>query len=149
MTDLVQIDSFTAQLGDREYQIKTAGFIRSKPWKRRLIDEVQPIFEEIGKAEKLKFDAPADLLKIIPVMETLFLDSIDKFWDLLRDYAPELEEDKEYIEAHATDKQILAAFQGAVKLADPFGVVGLMMRQVGLKMTGTSSNLQSASGDSG
>ena len=133
----IEIETFEARLGERDYTIKTAGFIRSKPWKQKLIEEIKPLFEQIAGVQALKFNNPGDLLKLIPVMETIFLNSIEKVYELLLEYSPELEADREYIEAHATDKQILVAFQGAVKLADPFGVIAVILRQYGLQMSGT------------
>jgi hypothetical protein len=129
---MIEIESTTVMLGEREYTIQQAGFLRSKPWKKRLIDEVQPIFGQIGEISNFKIDTPADLLKLIPLMETLFLDGIETVFDLLIAYSAELEANKDAIANSATDKQILAAFQEVVKLADPFGVVPLMIRRIGL-----------------
>ena len=135
---MIEVETMTVKLGEREYTVQQAGFLRSKPWKKRLLTEIKPLFDEIGGLQGMEFQTPADLLKLMAVMESIFLDGIDSVFELLLAYAPALEEDRAYIEAHATDKQILFAFQGAVKLADPFGVVALMSRRYGLSATGTS-----------
>lgn len=132
MSAIVEIESISVRLGERDFEVKTAGFARSKPWKKRLIDDVKPLFEEIGLAADFKIDEPGDLLRLIPLLEILFLDGIETIFDLLIAYSPALEAEREYIEAHSTDKQILAAFQGVLKLADPFGVVQMMGRRIGL-----------------
>jgi hypothetical protein len=129
---MIEIESTIVKLGETEYTINQAGFLRAKPWKKRLIEEVQPIFGQIGEIQNFAIDTPGDLLKLIPLMETLFLDGIETVFELLIAYSAELEAARADIEAHATDKQILAAFQEVIKLADPFGVIPLMVRRIGL-----------------
>lgn len=133
----VEIETLEVQLGEKEYTIKTAGFKISRPWKKRLLTEVKPIMEQVSGLRDFKFETPADLLQLFVVAEDVFCDSFDTLFDMLCDYSADLAADREYLEAHATDKQIWSAFQGVVVLADPFGVVRLMMRQFGLVMSGT------------
>jgi hypothetical protein len=140
------IESATLLLGEREFVIPTAGFIRSKPWKKRLFEEIKPLFEKIGAAPDIVIDSAADLLKLVPLAEELFTDGLDLVFDMLISYSPLLEAEREYIENYATDKQILAAFQEVVILADPFGVVATMTRRLGRTATMTSSNSHAAIG---
>ncbi len=135
---MIEIESTVVKLGEREYTIQQAGFLRSKPWKKRLLDEIKPLFEQVGGLGDLRFETPADLLQLIPIAEDLFIDGIEIILDLVVAYSPELEADRQYLEAHATDKQIFSAFQEVVKLADFFGVVNQLNRKIGLKTTGTS-----------
>lgn len=134
---MIEIESTTFRLGNREYTVQTAGFIRSKPWKKRLVEEIKPLFERLHDAPNMEFDTAADLFKLFPLVEDLFIDGLETVFDLLIAYSPALEADKEYIEAHATDKQILRAFQEVVVLADPFGMVNQLNRKIGLAQTGT------------
>lgn len=144
---MVEIESIAVKLGEREYAIRQASFIRSRPWKKRLLDEIRPLFERINGAGNIEFNSPSDLVQLLPLAEDLFVAGIETIFDLLLAYAVELEVDREYIEAHATDKQILVAFQGVVKLADFLGVTGQLNRQLGRGLTGTLSNSPSASGE--
>jgi len=134
---MIEIESTVVKLGEREYTIQQAGFLRSKPWKKRLLDEIKLLFEQVGGLGDLRFETSADLLQLIPIAEDLFIDGIDIIFDLVVAYSPELEAEREYIEAHATDKQIFSAFQEVVKLADFFGVVNQLNRKIGLKTIGT------------
>lgn len=134
---MIEIESVTVKLGAKEYTIQQAGFLRSKPWKQRLFEEIKPLFERLSGASDIKFDSASDLFQLLPLAEDLFVSGIETIYDLLVAYSPDLEADREYIEAHATDKQILAAFQEVVKLSDPFGVVSQLNRRIGLKATGT------------
>lgn len=137
---MVEIESTTVRLGEREYTIQTAGFVRSRPWKKRLLEEIKPLFERLNGASEMQFNTAADLFKLFPLVEDLFINGLETVFDLLIAYAPDLEADKEYIEAHATDKQILAAFQEVVKLTDPFGFATQLNRRIGRAPTGTSSS---------
>jgi hypothetical protein len=135
---MVEIETICVRLGEREYTIAQAGFARARPWKQRLFAEVKPLFERLNGAGEMAINSPSDLLQLIPVAEDLFVEGLDTIFDLLLTYAPALGEDRAYIEEHATDKQILTAFQEVVVLADPFGVVAQMNRTLGRRTNGTS-----------
>lgn len=143
---MIEIETATIRLGERDFTIQTAGFLRSRPWKKRLLEEIKPLFEQIGAAKDMQFNSPADLLELLPLGESLLIEGVDKVFELLIAYSPELEAARPYIEAHSTDKQILAAFQEVVKLADPFGMIHQFNRRIGREMTGMLSNSQSANG---
>lgn len=136
----------TLVLGAREFEVQTAGFKRARPWKKRLFEEVKPLFERVGGASSVDITTPADLFKLLPLAEELFTDGIDLVCDMLITYSPVLEAEREYIEEYATDKQILAAFQEVAALADPFGLIPLLTRRIGRATIGTSSNSPSANG---
>lgn len=134
---MVEIESTTVRLGERDFEIQTASFIRSKPWKKRLLEDIKPLFERLSGAGEIQFNSAADLFQLVPLVEDLFVDGLETVFELLIAYSPALEAERDYIEAHATDKQILNAFQEAVKLADPFGMVNQLNRKIGRGLTGT------------
>jgi len=134
---MVEIQTITVQLGDREYLIQQAGFLRAKPWKKRLLEEMKPLFGEISEAQNIEFNTPADLVKLMPLAEKLFIEALDLIFELLITYSPVLEEERVYIEQYATDAQIFAAFQEVVKLADFFGLTVQLSRQLGRVKIGT------------
>lgn len=145
---MAEIQRVTVSLGEREFEVQTAGFKRAKPWKARLFADVKPLFEKVGASTNIEFATPTDLLKLLPLAEELFVDGLDLVCDMLITYSPALEAERDYIEEYATDKQILAAFQEVAALADPFGMIQLMTRRFGRAVTGTSSSLPLANGDS-
>jgi len=137
---MVEVQTVTIQLGQREYTIAEAPRLRAAPWRKRLMTDVKPLFDQVAGAQEMTFNTPADLLRLWPVIETLMIDGLDNLFELLLAYDAQLENDREYIEANATDKQILSAFGEVARFADPFGVLNLANRQIGRKMTGMSSN---------
>ena len=143
---MIEIKTATVTLGDKEYTIKEAPRLISKPWKKRFIEEIQPLFEKLSGAPDMQFDTPEDLFKLVPLAESLLIDGSESIFELLIAYSPELTADREYIEAHATDRQIFAGFQEVLKLADFLEMGGMMKRQIGRNLTGISSNSPSVNG---
>lgn len=143
---MAELEKVTVRLGERDFEVAAAGFARARVWKQRLINEVQPIFATLADAPGIQFETPADLLKLLPLAETLIVGGVGTIFELLIDYAPTLAAERGYIEEHASDKQIVAAFQEVVGLADPFGVVALLNLRLGRGVNGTSASLPSANG---
>lgn len=143
---MIEIRTVTARLGERDYEVKEASFIVSKPWKQRLVEEIKPLFEKLSGAPNMSFEKPEDLFKLFPLAESIFIEGVETIFNLLIEYSPTLAADKEYIANNATDRQIVAAFREVVVLADPFGVVSQLNRQIGRGTIGTLSNSQSANG---
>jgi len=134
---MIEIKTVKVLLGETEYEIREAGFIVAKPWKKRLLEEIKPLFEKLGGAPDITFDKPSDLFQLLPLAESIFIEGIETIFELLIEYSPALKADAETIAATATDRQIVAAFREVVYLADPFGVVNQLNRQLGRGLTGT------------
>jgi hypothetical protein len=143
---MVEIQTVTIRLGEKEYTVREAPHLRAAPWRRQLMAEIKPMFERITNAQNIEFNTPADLLALWPLFQQIFTDGLETIYAMLICYSADLEADADYIANHATDKQILAAFQEVVKLADPFGFTQTLTRQIGLATIGTSSNSPSANG---
>lgn len=134
---MIEVREISVRLGDRDYTIREAGFVIAKPWKKRLIDEIKPLFDRLSNAPDMTFEKPSDLFQLVPLMELVFIEGIETIFDLLLDYAPALKAEREYIADNATDRQIFAAFREVVLLADPFGLVQQLNRRFGREPTGT------------
>lgn len=134
---MIEIGTVSVKLGEKEYTIQEAGALRSRPWKQRLLDEIAPLLEKVKGASDIQFETAADLFQLMPLAKELLVDSAVTLLELLIAYSPTLEDDREYIEAHATDRQILAAFQEVVKLADFLGLTSQLSRQLGRMRIGT------------
>lgn len=135
---MIEIEKITVKLGEREFEIQQAGFLRAKPWKKRLLEEIKPLFELLSGAPNLEFNSPSDLLKLLPMAESLLVEGVEIIFEMLIAYSAELEAERAYIEAHATDKQIVSAFQEVVLLADPFGLIAQANKRIGRATIGTS-----------
>jgi hypothetical protein len=133
------IQATTVTLGEREFEIRTAPFIRSKPWRKRLVGELKPLFDQISGATDMTFEKPDDLLRVWPIVESLLVDGVDMIFELLISYSDTLQAEREYIENNATEAQIWQAFQEVLRLSDFLGVSSMFGRRIGLSMSGISS----------
>jgi len=143
---MIDIRTVSGRLGERDYEIREAGFSASKVWKKRLMAEVKPLFNTFSDAPNMTFETPADLMNLFPLVESIFVDGIETIFDLLLEYAPALKADQEYIETNATDHQIVSLFREVVLLTDPFGIVAQLSPKIGPPATSTLSNLPLANG---
>lgn len=145
---MIDVQKITIRLGEKDYTIREAPYGQATTWRRRLMEEVKPIFEQIGGVADIQFDTPADLLRLLPVAERLFVEGIDQIFDLLIAYSPDLEADRATIEGSATDRQIFTAFTEVLQLADFFGLIP-QIRRAGLAgLNGTLSKSPSPNGAS-
>jgi hypothetical protein len=142
----IEIQTTTIRLGEKDYTIREAPHLRAAPWNKRLIAEIKPLFEQISGAQEIQFNTAADLLQLWPMFEQIFTDALETVFEMLVTYSADLEADRDYIANHATNRQILAAFREVARLADPFDLVPMLTRQIGLVPTGTSSSLPAQNG---
>jgi len=138
----MEIETITVQLGDRQFEVKAAPHGRSKVWRRRMMAEIKPLLDQVTGIQGIEFETPEDLLKLLPLAETVLVNGIDAIAELLISYSTDLEAERDWIEANASDKQIMEAFKAVLSIADPFGLVAkLIGRQE--SMTSTNSPVES------
>jgi hypothetical protein len=144
----MEVRTVTVQLGDTEYTITEAPYKRASKWRRKLVEQVKPLFEQVAGASEMEFSTAADLLGLWPLVQALMVDGVDMIYALLIEYSDVLGDARENIENTATEAQIVAAFMEVVRLADPFGLTSQLSRNLGLRMMRTSTNSASPSGAS-
>lgn len=138
----------TIQLGDMMFELGTLPYRQAKPWRKRLIDEIKPMFDRFAETQTAEFRQPSDLLALWPIIEMIAYDGIEAMLELMYAYDPALEAARNEIEETATDSQIVDAFKELVALIDPFGVIALIVRRSGLGRMTTSPKLQYQNGAS-
>lgn len=145
----VEIKYFEAVFGQselRQYTVEAAGVRLSRKWRAKFAETVLPILQNLSGSFGIEISKPEDLSALLPLAEKLLLSALDDVFDLLVLYCPSMEADREWIEANATDRQVVEAFAGVLQLAIPFEMDNLMSRLSGLKARTTGSNSQSQSG---
>ena len=144
----MDVEKRTVKLGDREFVLQTPCIKDAKMWKARFLNEIKPLFDQIGELPDLKFDTPEDVLKLWPLAENLLLAGVDQVIELLFAFSAELQREREWIESHATERQAVEAFRAALELADPFGLTDLFGGRAGPVKKPMSARLPSRSGGS-
>jgi len=137
--------SVTVELGERTYTISEAPYVRSKTWRGKLASVLQPRLRTALGLKDMTIEKPEDLIGLIEPLQWAALEAVDEMFDLLMAYDKALESDKEYIEQHATESQIVSAFGKLLEMADPFGLVRQL--RSGLGTAARSMSLQGQSGD--
>lgn len=151
MTQQTQVETVTFALGiedQREYTVGPIPHARSEKWRGILLSDLKPIFEELGAASDIEFATPADLIKVVPLIQTVLGDTLDIVFRLVVSYHPALSKDKRWIKNHASDKQLIHALTQILKVADPFGLDSLFRNGNGLLDGMMSLNSQEQSGES-
>src|SRR3990167_6481371 len=132
--------SIAVELGEREFAIIEAGYRRARVWKTRFLSDLYgPLQVELQKISGFSLDEKTlfeDLARLQPTIALVLVDLVDVVIELLITYSSALEEEREYIEANASDRQIIAAFWEVLRLANPLPA-GLFGRLAGLARTGT------------
>lgn len=138
--------SVTVTLGGRQYVVPEAGFLVSRKWRTRFATEIKPLFEQLAGAAGVRFETPADLLQLAPLLDAVLVDGMDTIFELLLGYSDTLAADRAHLEAYATDRQILDAFREVASIALPFDLGAILTRQLGRAAIGTLSSLPSTNG---
>ena len=143
----MDIRTVEVTLGTKQFTITEAGWKKATAWKRGLIKDVKPMYEQVAGAADIKFENAEDLVGLWPLIQTVLVDGMDALFEHLLAYSPVLEKDRDYIEENATEAQVFAAFREVVSLADPFGIVQQFNRRIGLKAMRTTTNSPEPSGE--
>jgi hypothetical protein len=170
-------------LGEKSYTVTPPPLRLNITWQRHVATQAKPLLAAIpglmaALAPIIKQAATATADKDAPATswldritdETLpalldsgsglligVLDALPVLLDLIYEFDPALNLDKEHIEANATEEELLAAFVALVKLSFPFGTKWgdlLKAGQATMAASGdttatTTPSLRSASGDAG
>lgn len=144
----MEIETITVQLGDRQFEVKEPTWGYARRWRKQLAESVKPLLEQVSGVTEFEFNTPADLLKLLPVVETTLVDGLDNVFELLVSYSPVLENERAWIEDNATEKQIINAFKEIVKFSGPFRLIKMVSDLPGSQTNGISKNLLDLSGES-
>jgi hypothetical protein len=134
-------------LGDedeqREYTVGLPAYGVTRAWRGRFDQEVTPILGALLDLRGFDFDkirelkSIPELLAVISSVAPTLIKSVDKLYDLLMLWSPELRADQEWIELHAHDPQIVEAFLQVARMAYPLETLTSMF---GRPSPGTSKN---------
>jgi len=141
-------ESITVALGDREFKVEALSIRESKGWRHKFSERLQPLLDILPTLPDVDITKPEELVKLTPVVQGLLTDYLDEAIEVLFEYSPALNEEREWIEDNATEKEAIAALMGVLKLANPFPLAGLSGVVTGPPTGPTSSKSASRSGAS-
>ena len=141
-------ENITVTLGDREFEVEALSIRESKSWRHKFSERLQPLLDILPTLPDVDITKPEELVKLTPVVQGLLTDYLDEAIEVLFEYSPALNEEREWIEDNATEKEAIAALMGVLKLANPFPLAGLSGVVTGPPTGPTSSKSASRSGAS-
>jgi len=141
-------ENITVALGDREFKVEALSIRESKGWRHKFSERLQPLLDILPTLPDVDITKPEELVKLTPVVQGLLTDYLDEAIEVLFEYSPVLNEEREWIEDNATEKEAIAALMGVLKLANPFPLGGLSEVATGPPTGPTSSKSASRSGAS-
>ena len=113
-------EHITVELGDKAFEIEALSIRSSKVWRQTFAERLQPLFDVLPTLPDIDISKPEELVKLVPLIQNLLTTYLDDAIDLLFEYSPILQKDREWIDDNASDKQAVAAFLGVLKLTNPF-----------------------------
>ena len=137
----------TVKLGDKEYTIDMLPIGQSKKWRESLSQPFTELTQALETASIVEINQFGDIAGLVRKLSGTLLGSVDKMLDLMFEYAPQLAQDRDYIELNAFDDEALEAFTEILKLAFPLGT--LLAVVSGRTVSKTSPSLPSRNGASG
>jgi hypothetical protein len=113
--------TITVELAGQTYSIEALPIRQSKQWREKLAGPFSELTAILGGAAEINLTSGKDIAALVQTLSGTLIGSLDLLLDLLFDYAPTLEADRERIEAQAFDDEALHAFTEVLKLVYPFG----------------------------
>jgi len=112
--------SVTVTLAEREYTICELRSRQNEAWRAALKTRFESVAALIENTPATELTT-AGVGGLIRNISNVVLGSIADVRELLFEYAPELAQDREYIEEEAYDSDLMNAFTEVLTLAFPFG----------------------------
>lgn len=135
---------------EKEYEIRTLPVKSARQWRKLVREPLGRLNDLLGTIKSdMTFETVEDMIAavqlIVPQLVPLLLDMQDEVFDLLVAYSPALQQDREYLEEHALDEQVIDAFLSVLRLAFP---LELLKKFPGPAKSSTLPNLPSRNGES-
>lgn len=120
----------TVTLGGRTYTIRRQPIGPAARWRQKLAGPFAQVASTLANWKEIELSKVEDVASLLQVVGVPLIGSVDLVVELLFEYAPELQADRERIEAEAFDDEALAAFVEVLKLAYPFSQLAQMIQTI-------------------
>ncbi len=103
-------------LAGQEYTVQELPSRKNAEWRAQVDAALSGISDVLGKSTRL-----TSLQEAVDSVRALLLGGAGTILELIYDYAPDVDADRERIEAEVYDSEVMAAFVEVCTLAYPFG----------------------------
>ena len=105
--------------GGKAFSIPVAPVKRARAWRQGLKEPLALVLGAVQAATTVRLETAADLSALAEQLLPVLLDATDILFELVLDYAPALKAEREYLESHAIDEEVVDAFVAILKRAFP------------------------------
>lgn len=133
-------------LGGKTFTIYPLAMGAAREWRKKYSQPLQAVISVLRRAGKIELQGDdgtwnvGEIGVILNQVAGLLLGSVDLLVDALFAYSPELEAEREWIEANADDVEAMTALWEVIQLAYPFGSMLTQLNMSGASPNGTSAN---------
>lgn len=110
----------TITLGGRQYTLQEMPVKPARAWRESLKAQFGGFITLVEGAPDVEVTNTKAVGGLLRVLSGVLLDSVDLALELLIQFSPELQRDREYIEDNAVGSQVVDGFLAAVGLSFPF-----------------------------
>lgn len=124
------METRTINLGGKRYKIRELPRRDNSRWRARLRENLEPVVRFVEEIPTLELRTGQEAAGILRSLLAGVDGAMDQALDALLAYSPDLEADRERLEAEAHDSEIMSAFVEVLGLAFPFGSLGPAAGQI-------------------
>ena len=120
----------TVTIAEKQYELKELPARKATIWRKTLTDQYGTLLQEIMSVMNTDYDSVegrAIIGKLVGNAVFKLGGSIEDIRELVFNYIPALQEDRDYALDNGLDSEFLAAFVQVIKLAYPFGGIAQMV----------------------
>lgn len=133
------MDSTTVTVGGTEYTIDELPARKNSAWRATFETQLGPLLTLVEQAGAgAAISSSDDLMRIAHQVGRVLVKAPDTVTELIFDYAPNLDANREQILDTAYDSELIGAFQAILGLAYPFGGLARQMASLASGSTGTA-----------
>lgn len=110
----------TVILGEKEYTLRELPIRPARQFREALARHFGDFVDLVETSPNVELTDMKAVSGLLRTLSSTLLESVDTALELLLQYSPELQKDRDYIENNAVGSQVVDAFVAAVGLSFPF-----------------------------
>ena len=120
--------SSKVSLAGKEYEIKPMPIRQARDFREKVSKELDPILNTFSAVDQVEITTLGSLNTVFNNLREVVLRSPDHALNILCEYSPAIQEDKERIENEAYDEEVITAFVEVLKQLYPFGILRRLIK---------------------
>ncbi len=114
----------SVELAGQKYIIEELPSRQNQAWRKIVEEHFSDLVNVLTNAPQMEIDSKEGMIQIgglVKVLTAKVIGAVDIMRDLLFDYSPALQADREHLEENGFDSEFVQVFMEVLKLGFPFG----------------------------